>query len=156
MEMREHPTHKGCFVTEDGKVFSTAQGKLKELKQHQDGWGYYHISYKDKTRKVHRLIAETFIPNPNNLPQVNHIDKDRKNNQVSNLQWVSVQRNVEYSCAKTFIVENIKTGDIFEVFNLRKWCRENKISRSNLMWTLSGKRNTQQAKGYRLLGEKIN
>ncbi len=154
--MKEHPKHKGCFVTEDGRVFSTARGKLRELKQSQDGWGYYHISYKDKTRKVHRLIAETLIPNPDNLPQVNHIDKNKLNNNVDNLEWVTNQRNVEHSCAKTFIIENIKTGEQFEVFNLRKWCRENNISRSSLMWTLTGKRNTKQAKGYRLLGEKLN
>jgi hypothetical protein len=156
MEMKEHPTHKGCFVTEDGRVFSNAWDKLKELKQHQDGHGYYHVSYKCKTRKVHRLIAETFIPNSNNLPQVNHIDRNRLNNRVNNLEWVTNQRNVEHSCAKTFIVQNIKTGEQFEVFNLRSWCRENDVSRSNLIWTLTGKRNTQQAKGYRLLGEKLN
>ena len=44
---------------------------------------------KNKSRKVHRIVAETFIPNPNNLPQVNHIDENPKNNRVDNLEWCS-------------------------------------------------------------------
>ena len=116
--MKEHPTHKGCFVTEDGRVFSNTWNKLKELKQNEDGHGYYHVSYKDRTRKVHRLIAETFIPNPDNLPQVNHIDKNKLNNRVSNLEWVTNQRNVEHSCSKTFISSRLLHSSQAQTLNL--------------------------------------
>lgn len=46
---------------------------------------------------VHRLVAEAFLENPNNLPQVNHIDYDRQNNKLNNLEWVSAKDNVQHS-----------------------------------------------------------
>lgn len=45
---------------------------------------------------VHRIVAETFIPNPNNLPCVNHKDENKKNNHVDNLEWCSYQYNIRY------------------------------------------------------------
>lgn len=48
-------------------------------------------------RSVHRIVAETFIPNPNNLPCVNHIDGDRANNNVDNLEWVSYSENLKHA-----------------------------------------------------------
>lgn len=50
-----------------------------------------------KTVRVHRLVAQAFIPNPNNYPEVNHIDCDRTNNNVSNLEWCTHEQNVRYA-----------------------------------------------------------
>lgn len=65
------------------------------------GNGYLYVSFtvhnKRKNHYVHRLVAEAFLPNPDNLPQVNHKDYDRSNNCVSNLEWVSVSENIKYS-----------------------------------------------------------
>ena len=62
--------------------------------------GYESISlykdYKSKSFKVHRLVAEAFVPNPNNLPFVNHIDEDKVNNMVENLEWCTRQYNNNY------------------------------------------------------------
>lgn len=62
---------------------------------------YYHVLLFDKDHKrkdclVHRLVAEAFIPNPDNLPCVNHKDENIWNNQVSNLEWCSVEYNNNY------------------------------------------------------------
>lgn len=50
-----------------------------------------------QTHYVHRLVAETYIPNPNNLPCVNHIDGNKENNHVSNLEWVSHKENSQHA-----------------------------------------------------------
>ena len=49
-----------------------------------------------KTFKVHRLVAKAFIPNPDNKPECDHLDKDKTNNCVSNLRWVSTEENWEH------------------------------------------------------------
>ena len=76
-------------------------GKEKILKPGKTHGGYLMVNLcKDghgKTVKVHRLVAEAFIPNPNNLETVNHKDEVKTNNTVSNLEWMSRVDNVAYS-----------------------------------------------------------
>ena len=120
--MKEHPTHKGYFVTEDGRVFSAWQRKgngrwgyevkvfidlnnLKELSSYNNGRGYLVFCLrsgekgKARTKKcyAHRLVAETYIPNPNNLLEVNHINEIKSDNRVNNLEWCDRLTNVRHS-----------------------------------------------------------
>lgn len=60
----------------------------KQVKLFKDGKAYY--------RRVHRLVAEAFTPNPNNLPQVNHIDGDKTNNTMENLEWITNSQNTKH------------------------------------------------------------
>lgn len=60
----------------------------KQVKLFKDGKAYY--------RRVHRLVAEAFTPNPNNLPQVNHIDGDKTNNAMENLEWITNSQNTKH------------------------------------------------------------
>ena len=66
--------------------------------------GYYiakfNVNKKSKSIAIHRLVAQHFIPNPDNLPEVNHIDTNRKNNRVDNLEWCTHQENVAHSAQK--------------------------------------------------------
>lgn len=86
-------------IDTDGNVFS--KRKNKYLKQTINKYGYCKITLqKDKYRKmysVHRLVAENFIPNSNNYPCINHIDSNRKNNNVNNLEWVTYKQNSEHA-----------------------------------------------------------
>ena len=76
--------------------------KERELKIQLDKDGYQVVTLvfgleKPKVCKVHRLVAETFIPNPDNLPCVNHKDEDKTNNSVDNLEWCTYQYNNSYN-----------------------------------------------------------
>lgn len=70
------------------------------MKPQMDSKGYLRVQLKDPSKengvatfKIHRLVATHYIPNPNNLPQVDHIDGDKTNNSVDNLEWVSNEEN---------------------------------------------------------------
>lgn len=76
--------------------------KGKELVGGLDKDGYrigvfYDSEGKRKTLKFHRLIAQTFIPNPNNFPEVNHKNGNKQDNDISNLEWVTTQQNVQHA-----------------------------------------------------------
>ena len=62
-----------------------------------DHCGYRHTILNGKNRNIHRVIAETFIPNPNNLPCVNHKDGNKQNNRVDNLEWCTHSENTLHS-----------------------------------------------------------
>ena len=96
----EHHPKLNVLVREDGAVY------LPATKGHFPRWtfgsknnrGYLHVMINGKLYKVHRLVAETFIPNPENLPEVDHINRNREDNRVSpackcNLRWCSHSEN---------------------------------------------------------------
>ena len=93
------------WITSDGRVLSNnrhARYKKRRWKtQRLQNSGYpvvdIVINGKQKTRTVHRLVAEAFIPNPEKLQQVNHIDGNKQNNKVSNLEWCTASRNIQHS-----------------------------------------------------------
>lgn len=83
-------------VTSCGEVFSHLTKKW--MKTPVGKRGYPNLNLMDKNgqphlKTVHRLVAEAFIPNPNGLPEVNHKDGDKRNNNVRNLEWVTQREN---------------------------------------------------------------
>lgn len=83
------------YATSTGQIYSNKTHTY--LKQRISRRGYYIVNLsvkgKCKTYSVHRLIAKAFIPNPNNYPIINHIDGNKLNNNISNLEWCSYKYN---------------------------------------------------------------
>lgn len=90
--------------------------KMKIINPVIDKDGYLRASlYKNgisKNRHIHRLVAEAFIPNPNNLPQVNHKDEDKKNNCTDNLEWCTNYYNSNYGSRNITISEKMKGKNV--------------------------------------------
>lgn len=87
------------IIDENGNVFNQQTKKILKGSIGEGGYKYYRLS-KDGKKEMfyaHRLVAETFIDNPNGLPVVNHKDGNKLNNHVSNLEWVSYSANVKHA-----------------------------------------------------------
>lgn len=86
--------HEDYAVTTCGKIISFKRKTPKILKQYVNKKsGYCYIEIDGEQHLVHRLIAITLIPNLENKPQVNHIDENKQNNSISNLEWVTASEN---------------------------------------------------------------
>jgi hypothetical protein len=90
--VRDYP---GYFATKSGEIWSDRTGKLKLRKPVLSSKGYYYVMLSPfrKTISVHRLIALTFLPVVENKTEVNHIDGDKLNNRVENLEWCTRSEN---------------------------------------------------------------
>ena len=85
-------------IYSDGTIWSIRSNKF--LKPHIINSGYeiicFCVDYVKVKKLVHRVVAEAFIPNPNNLPEVNHKDRNKLNNTIENLEWVTQRQNTNH------------------------------------------------------------
>lgn len=112
-------------ITNDGRVYSEYLGDFIKPYYSKGGYVRVKLNYGDRSKKVmmHRLVAMAFIPNPDNKPQVDHINRNRADNRVENLQWVTAQENSQLAVERgskdsmKYIFINKKTGEIMEFTN---------------------------------------
>ena len=97
-QMEEFPKY---LISPLAKIYGIKSKKILKQQINQ-GTNYFYISLltkssKRRTRPVHRLVAETFVPNFDNKPQVNHKDGNPHNNIFSNLEWVTGKENIQHA-----------------------------------------------------------
>ncbi len=91
-------------VDEQGNIYSICSKKYLKPSRNKNGYMMVELfnEKEGKNKLVHRVVAEAFIPNPNNYPQVNHKDENKLNNNVTNLEWCTAKYNMNYGkAAKT-------------------------------------------------------
>lgn len=162
-EWKDIPGYEGSYrVSNLGRVKSLSKtitklrkGKIvsyklkgRVLKTVCTRYGYVEVNLGSRNRHklVHRLVAETFLPNPENKPQVNHIDGNKQNNRVENLEWASCSENMYHSChilgqmrrsEQDKPVRCVDTGK--EYPTISSAARDNNVWRENVRRVLSGK-----------------
>lgn len=120
------------------------------MKQNKNHKGYKMVRLgRKKYAAVHRIVAENFIPNPDNLPQVNHIDENKENNNVNNLEWVTAKENINYGSYNINMARTLRknSGDIlcykdgeFKRFTtIAEAARELKLDDGNISKVIRGK-----------------
>lgn len=129
---KDIPGYEGYYqVSNFGRLKSFKENKLGYLMKQTNKYGWYftvNLQGKNKpktSKRIHRLVAELFIPNHENLPQVNHKDLNKQNNHYLNLEWVSASNNAKHSA-----LNNPRTMSGFNRYN--KLIKTNKIIQSSL------------------------
>ena len=146
-------------VSNFGRVKSIKFGKEIILKQHINiKGGYYYVCLlkngKHKNYYVHRLVAQAFIDNPNNLPEVNHKDECKTNNVVSNLEWCDRKYNHNYGTINERISQSQSkpvlqydlNGNLIKEWKSINECGRNGFNQGDICKCCNGKRKT--AKGF--------
>lgn len=103
IEYRPVEGYDGYYAGYDGNIYSGKTHKILHPSMSYNGYGMVNLLNKDHkacTKRVNRIVALTWIPNPNNYPEVHHIDENKLNNSVYNLKWVSRIENMNEGTVK--------------------------------------------------------
>ena len=111
MEVQKYDDY---YITSCGRVWSYKSNRFLTICHDRDGYCYVCMGKKYRAIRIHRLVAETYLPNPNNYDTVDHIDFNKDNNCVNNLQWMSRSEN---SKKKNYKIKCIETGEVFNTIN---------------------------------------
>ena len=143
--IKEYPLYS---ISSEGRIRKNSNGKILTPSKKPNGYMSINLFTNNGLRKkelVHRLVAITFIENPNHLPQVNHKDRVRDNNCVSNLEWVTAGDNVAKSAApKRIEVKKRKGTDWLSFPSVRAACLALGLTESNVSACLHGRQKSHK------------
>lgn len=147
------------YVSADGAVYSTISGNFrKSVINPQTGYPTMVLRKKDGkkfTRTLHRIVAETWIPNPENLECINHINENKLDNHASNLEWCSKAYNNTYNgktqrCCKRIQQIDLCTGAVIKTWSsARKAAAHLQTNYKNISAVCRGKRRSAGGFGWR-------
>lgn len=135
-------------IAKDGRILSLLTDQY--VRPSVDSNGYLKVTlWKDGhscTRRVHKLVAEMFIPNPDNLPVINHIDGNKQNPHYTNLEWCTQQENVQHAHDTGLQTKtsnkSVVRGDGRVYPSLTEAAADNNITKSAISKVINGKRKT--------------
>jgi hypothetical protein len=190
-ENMKETKYSGYYITKDGKAYrepgkydrNEQYGKINEygliyLKPGYRGHPKYpehqyeciNISIRDKNGKylkqirksIHQLVAEVFVPNPEGHTEIDHIDRNNKNNHYTNLKWCSRSENLRNKEYETYKITDTLSGKVWEGLNLMDWARDNehlvksRMKTKNQGWKYIGNHLcTARAKGHKIWKFKV-
>lgn len=149
---KEWPQDPRIMVSNKGNVVSYKRGAPYSLKVWHNNGGYQMVgvSYHGSPQFVHRMAAETWIDNPNNHKDVNHINGDKSDNRVENLEWTTRSENIRHAwrtgLRNTNPIRIVETGEVFET--QAECARRIGCSHANVWRCLAGEQST--CRGYHL------
>ena len=132
-------------ITNDGRVYSYFSNKYLKPVFDKDGYATVNLSRDNIVRKykIHRLVAETFVDNPNNKQEVNHKDFNRSNNWFENLEWVTQEENDDwsklhghngrYDIQKAYTFTNVFNGNSFTILGFKNVLKQFGGSKRNFI-----------------------
>ena len=148
--IKEYPMYS---VSTEGRVRKNSDQKVLTPSKKSNGYMQINLFTNDGRRKkeyVHRLVALTFLDNPNRFPEVNHIDGVRDNNTLSNLEWVTHAENMVKSTWPKKISVHLKNGDLVGTFTkIEDACSELGLTGSNVSACLHGKQTSHKGFTFR-------
>jgi hypothetical protein len=163
---KDIPGWEGFYAASNlGRIKNVRTGHIQKLYNHKNGYVYCHLSKNGSTKvlRVHRVIAETFIPNPNNLTQVNHKSEVKTDNSIDNLEWCDakynagfgtrieriVEKNINHPGKSKWVIKLNKDNEILHFYpSTMQAERETGINHSHIMKCCLGKKNYKTAGGY--------
>lgn len=155
-EWKNIESFEGYQVSNEGRI-KNSKGNI--LKCEKSCWGYLRVGLwkdgKQAHKQIHRLVAEAFLPNPQNLPQVNHKDENKQNNSAENLEWCNAEYNMNYGDRNKKISSKLSrrvdqidkvTGEVVRQWESTNECGRNGFNQSCVSECAIGKLKTH--KGY--------
>jgi hypothetical protein len=111
-QVKPYPKNENYLVRTDGVIVSVKTGNPLKSQTVTGGYQYVKLGRKGQYKGVHRLVAETWIPNPTNLLEVNHKDANKLNNCVENLEWMTRSQNAIHAVQKGLMNQKLNVEQI--------------------------------------------